>query len=201
MRYVKVIFSCLFLFLFYINQVVAQEIDNENSQNQFFEKSNLFYGGSLWLSFGSYTNVDVNIVFGSQVSDRWSVGISGKYQYYNDKRSIEGTFESNVFGGSVFSQFALVKDFRDFININGHSGIISHVEYEFLNTEYNYLYFDDPVEYYDRYWLHNMLVGGGYFQRIGPASMSYIILLWNVTSVDKNPYTYPQLRLGFSIGI
>ena len=202
MKFVKVLFSCLLLLLLLVNQVIAQESDEgENNSKQKENESHLFWGGSLWLGLGSYTYVDVNAVFGFQITERLSLGLSGKYQYYNDKRSIAGNFETSVYGGSVFSQFAVIKDFRNLVKVKGHSGIIAHVEYEFLNTEYNYIYFNDPDVNYNRYWLNNILIGGGYFQQIGRGSKSYIILLWNVNETADNPYTYPQLRIGFSIVI
>jgi hypothetical protein len=202
MKYVKVLLSGLLLFLFVVNQCFAQESNESDKNTKHKErKSHLFWGGSLWLSIGSYTYVDVNAVFGSQITERFSLGLSGKYQYYNDKRSISGNFETSVYGGSIFSQIAIVKDFRNLIKVKGHSGIIAHIEYEFLNTEYNYIYFNDPDLNYDRYWLHNILIGGGYFQQIGKDSKSYIILLWNVNETTDNPYTYPQLRIGFTIAI
>ncbi len=166
----------------------------------------LFWGGSLWLGFGSYTYVDVNAVFGSQLTERISVGISGKYQYYkdNDRNTVTGdfqTFETNVYGGSVFSQIAIIKDFRNLFKVKAHNGIVAHMEYEFLNTDYNYLHFNDLNTNRDRYWLHNVLIGGGYFQKLGKKAGSYIILLWNVNQTSDNPYDYPQIRIGFSVGI
>ena len=202
MKIAKVVLSFVFLVLISIYQIDAQE-DNkpdykkkEDSKEPYF-----FWGGSLWLGFGTYTYVDVNVTFGSQITERLSVGLSGKYQYYNDKRSISGNFETNVFGGSVFSQFAVIKDFRNLFKVKGHSGIIAHAEYEFLNTKYNYLYFNVQDTNKDRYWLHNMLLGVGCFQQLGKSTKSYILLLWNITKSLDNPYTYPQLRIGFTVAI
>ncbi|MFC2104617.1 hypothetical protein ACFLS4_04615 [Bacteroidota bacterium] len=203
--------QCLFIliltcFFFLDSSLHAQDKkkDKAKKTKKEIKEPYLFWGGSLWFGFGSYTYVDVNAVFGSQLTERLSLGLSGKYQYYKDKGSISGnlnTFETSVYGGSVFSQFAVIKDFRNLLKVKGHSGIIAHVEYEFLNTKYNYIYFDDPNSNRDRYWLHNTLVGGGYFQQMGKKAKSYIILLWNVTKTGDNPYTYPQLRVGFSVAI
>ncbi len=160
-----------------------------------------FFGGSLWLGFGSYTFVDVNATFGNQITERLALGVSGKYQYYNDKRSIEGNFETSVYGGSFYSQFAIIKDFRNIFHGKYQSGIIAHGEYELLNTKYNYIRFDDPNSNRDRYWLHTILVGGGYFQQLNERARSYIVLLWDVSNSEDNPYTYPQFRIGFTFAI
>jgi len=206
MKFIRFILA-LIIIVGFANQLNAQEKkDIIGKTNDEQKKPYLFLGGSLWMGFGSYTYVDVNLVFGSQLTERLSLGISGKYQYYKDKGglSLTGnfqTFETNVYGGSVFSQFAVIKDFRNLVKVKGHSGIITHVEYEFLNTDYNYIHFNDPNANRDRYWLHNVLIGGGYFQKMGKKASSYIILLWNINKADDNPYEYPQIRIGFSVGI
>lgn len=190
----------------YSNVALAQDKISDNKSKKEKNEPYLFWGGSLWMGFGSYTYVDVNAVFGSQLTERLSVGISGKYQYYKDEDRVAltgnfQTFETNVYGGSVFSQFAVIKDFRNLFDVKAHNGIIAHAEYEFLNTDYNYLHFNDTNTNRDRYWLHNVLVGGGYFQKMGKKASSYIIILWNLNKAVDNPYEYPQIRIGFSVGI
>lgn len=193
----------LIILIIIVFNVEAQDKGNLDKQKKDKKEPYLFWGGSLWLGFGSYTYVDVNATFGVQVTKRLNLGVSGKYQYYKDKGIISGTaesFETSVYGGSVYSQFAVIEDFRNLFKVKGHSGILAHVEYEFLNTKYNYVYFDDANSNRDRYWLHNLLIGGGYFQEFGKKSRSYIVMLWNVTRSNDNPYIYPQLRIGFSVG-
>jgi len=189
------------LSILFLTQVLLCSYLGAKSQEQKTEDENkpyLFWGGALWAGFGSYTYVDVNLIFGSQVTERLNLGVIGKYQYHKDKRAIGGDFETSVYGGSVFSQYAIVKDFRELFKIRDRSGIIAHVEYEFLNTKYNYLYFNVADPQKGRYWLNNVLIGGGYFQHMGERSKTFIILLWNVTETVDNPYTYPQLRIGFT---
>ncbi len=193
-----IIFIALTVNMAYSQDKTSKKLKKDKSE---IEEPYLFTGGSLWLGFGSYTFVDVNIVFGTQLTERLSMGLSGKYQYFNDKRSLSGNFETSVYGGSIFSQFAVIEDFRNLLKVKGHSGIIAHFEYEFLNTKYNYIYFNDTDTNKDRYWLHNILIGGGYFQQMSKKAKSYIIILWNVNQTVDNPYTYPQIRIGFTIAI
>lgn len=193
----------IILFLSTISEAQKKR-ESDNKPNKELKEPYFFWGGSLWLGFGTYTYVDVNLIFGTQLTERLSLGVSGKYQYYNQKGSVSSdfnTFETSVYGGSVFSQFQVIKDFRNLFKVKGHSGIIAHVEYEFLNTKYNYIYFNDSNSERSRYWLHNILIGAGYFQQMGKKSKSYIILLWNVNNTVDNPYIYPQLRIGFSVAI
>ncbi|HAF27518.1 MAG TPA: hypothetical protein DCG75_00580 [Bacteroidales bacterium] len=205
MKMIKSIFLIIILFISLNNQLNAQKKkDAETEPKEELKEPYFFWGGSLWLGFGTYTYVDVNLMFGTQLTERLSLGISGKYQYYNQKGSVAdnfNTFETSVYGGSIFSQFQVIKDFRNLFKVKGHSGIIAHAEYEFLNTKYNYIFFNDPDSYRSRYWLHNILIGGGYFQQMGKKTKSYIILLWNINNTADNPYIYPQFRIGFSVAI
>jgi len=183
------------------NDKTAESKKGKSKQENEIKYPYFFAGGSLWLGFGSYTYVDVNLMFGSQLTKRLNVGISGRYQYIHDKTYLEGEFETSVYGGSVFSQFAVIEDFRKLFNTKMHNGILIHAEYEFLNTKYNFLHFGDTDLGRDRYWLYNMLLGGGYFQQMGKQSKAYILILWNLTPSTDNPYTYPQIRVGFNIGL
>lgn len=205
MKLTKTFLLIIIFFISSFNQLEAQKKkDTDNKLKEELKEPYFFWGGSLWLGFGTYTYVDVNLTFGTQITERLSLGLSGKYQYYNQKGSVSSnyhTFETNVYGGSVFSQFQIIKDFRNIFKVKGHSGIIAHAEYEFLNTKYNYIYFNDLNSDRSRYWLHNILIGGGYFQQMGKKSKSYIILLWNINNAVDNPYIYPQLRIGFSVAI
>ena len=92
----------------------------------------------------------------------------------------------------------MVEDFRNILPVKSYSGIIAHIEYELLNTEYNYLYFETDNTNRSRYWLHNLLVGGGYNQRMAKKVNTYILVLWNLTQTNDNPYTYPQVKIGFT---
>ncbi len=175
--------------------------DNKKDAKKETKEPYIFMGGSLWFGFGSYTFFDINYIVGSQLTKRWNVGLSGKYQYYNDKRSIVGNFQTSVYGGSVFTQFAVINDFSDILPVKSHGGLIAHAEYELLNTEYNYLYFENDDTNRSRYWLQNVLVGGGYNHNMGRKVNTYIIILWNLTQSDDNPYTYPQIKIGFSFAL
>lgn len=200
------IIAILILMIHYIggfaqNKETIDSKKEKNKQGNEVKYPYFFAGGSLWLGFGSYTYVDVNLMFGSQLSKRLNIGVSGRYQYIHDKTYLQGEFETSVYGGSVFSQFAVIEDFRKLFKTKMHNGILIHAEYEFLNTKYNFLHFGETDLDRDRYWLNNMLLGGGYFQQMGKQSKAYILILWNLTPTTDNPYTYPQIRLGFNIGL
>ncbi|MGC9373768.1 MAG: hypothetical protein ACP5DQ_01860 [Bacteroidales bacterium] len=202
---VIIITSILFFsFSAFGQQKNAKDKKTKNTEEEIKEPY-FFWGGNLLLAFGNLDLVDINVLFGNQLTERIALGISGKYQYYNDKRNFDpsisstGNFEAHTYGGSVFLQFAVVKDFREILPLKTQSGIIIHAEYELLNTKFNYIHFDAPDSDKDRYWLHNYLLGGGYVQHMGKKAKSWIILLWNLQKTEDNPYEYPQFKIGFSV--
>ncbi|MEA2106852.1 MAG: hypothetical protein U9P82_09080 [Bacteroidota bacterium] len=200
-----IISSILFFSFSAFGQQKNDEKITKNTEKEEIKEPYFFWGGNLLLAFGNLDLVDINVLFGNQLTERIALGISGKYQYYNDKRNFDpsisstGNFEAHTYGGSVFLQFAVVKDFRKILPLKTQSGIIIHAEYELLNTKFNYIHFDAPDSNKDRYWLHNYLLGGGYVQHIGKKAKSWIILLWNLQKTEDNPYEYPQFKIGFSV--
>jgi len=201
-----IIIFTIFFFAFsaFGQQKNTQDKNTENTEKETKEPY-FFWGGNLLLAFGNLDLVDINVILGNQLTERISLGIGGKYQYYNEKRNFDpdnissSNFEAHTYGGSVFLQFAVIKDFRKILPLKTQSGLILHAEYELLNTKYNTIRFDATDSDKDRYWLHNYLLGGGYVQHMGKKAKSWIILLWNLQKTDDNPYEYPQFKIGFSV--
>jgi len=201
-----IIIFTIFFFAFsaFGQQKNTQDKNTENTEKETKEPY-FFWGGNLLLAFGNLDLVDINVILGNQLTERISLGIGGKYQYYNEKRNFDpdnissSNFEAHTYGGSVFLQFAVIKDFREILPLKTQSGLILHAEYELLNTKYNTIRFGVTDSDKDRYWLHNYLLGGGYVQHMGKKAKSWIILLWNLQKTDDNPYEYPQFKIGFSV--
>jgi len=207
MRKISVFIVSIILFFSFSavgQQKITKDKNTENTEEETKEPY-FFWGGNLLLAFGNLDLVDINVILGNQLTERIALGISGKYQYYNDKRNFDprisssGNFEAHTYGGSVFLQFAVVKDFREILPLKTQSGLILHAEYELLNTKYNTIRLGATDSDIDRYWLHNYLLGGGYVQHMGKRAKSWIILLWNLQKTEDNPYEYPQFKIGFSV--
>lgn len=163
---------------------------SQNSEGG-FDRSRMFTGGNFGLQLGTYTVIDVSPVLGYHFTDRLAAGVGGIYQYYSykDRYYPALNFNTDIYGGKVFGRFYFV----DFL--------FAHAEYEFLNLETQYFDPHNLRHQTPRFYVHSVLVGGGYVQRIGKASGIHLMLLYNLNETVDTPYRNPVIRMGFDIGL
>ncbi len=193
MRLSKYIIIILVFFSISVN-AYSQKEENENTKNL---KNKIFFGGSFSLQFGSITAINIDPVIGIRPIPRLSMGIGGKYQYYNSRSDVFNNYETHIFGGSIFSEYVIIKDLKNVLPVKVFGGLFTHIEYEALSLESKYFDISNTNIGKDRFWLNSFLLGGGYNQKIGNKSYIYILVLWNVTETINTPYTNPIYRIGF----
>lgn len=162
----------------------------------------LFYGGSLGLMFGNFTQVDINPVGGIWIIPQWSVGVGGRYSYYSQRTNFIGTptqvYRSHLWGGSVFTQILPVPDFSEISKLPFKGGILFHAEYEKLYIDRRIL---DPILSVEtgKTWVNLILIGGGYRQRIGDRAAFNVMVLWQIAQGGVSPYPQnPLLRVNIT---
>ncbi len=147
-------------------------------------KDRLYFGGNLGLQFGTQTVIMVNPIAGYMVTEKWSVGLGGKYQYYRYRdRTTE--FSSDMYGGSVFTRY-------DVFN-----GLFAYSEYELLNLAR----WDSYGRENGRVDVGSWFLGAGYAQPLGNRSSMNVMILYNLTETIYSPYSNPVFRVGFGVGI
>jgi len=142
----------------------------------------VFFGGSLGLSFGSYTSIRVYPMIGYKLTPKLSTGVKFMYEYAKHSSS-SNTY--NNYGGSIFARYRIIPQ------------IYVHAEYNYMNYQgYNYL-----NEGY-RYAVPYLFVGGGFVQRIGKNSYAYAEILFDVLNDSNSPYNEwnPFYSVGVSVG-
>ncbi|MCC9167616.1 hypothetical protein [Pontibacter harenae] len=146
----------------------------------------LYWGGSLGLQFGTFTNVSLLPIIGYRVTDRFSFGGGVVYNY----RSGGGVSLQN-YGGRAFTQVELIEI--------GGGAILAHGEIEALSAQY--LVYNPTTRFYDkqRKMLSLPLIGVGYRQRISEKASFDLLLLYNGSSDIANPYNNPVIRGGVNI--
>jgi hypothetical protein len=149
-----------------------------------FKMSKLFFGGSLGMTFGSFTSIRVNPLIGYSFTPKLSAGITGLYEY-RTYDYLGQTKKSNDYGGSIFARFRVVQP------------IYLHAEYSYISYE-----FYDVNDKSYRQGVPFLFVGAGYVQRVGKNTYVYGQILFDVIQSDKSPYSQwePFYSFGVSVG-
>jgi hypothetical protein len=166
-------------------------------------KEKIFFGGSLGLTIGTVTQIDIVPVAGIWIFPQWSMGVSGRYSYYSYKAMTIGLpnepYRTHIWGGSVFTQILPIADFSEVTPIKLHGGILFHAEYERLFVDRGLVNpFDTNAT--GKTWIELYLLGVGYRQKLGEKAALNIMLLWEVSNNRYSPYPQnPMLRINFTI--
>ncbi len=132
----------LLLVLSFTTASFCQERDEETPRNG-FKKENLFFGGNLGLTFGSYTFINVSPQVGYHVSKNFDLGLGPNFQYVSQKLyDYNGVEDSKqtlvVYGANLFTRFYPFK--QGFIQVQPEYNWISG-KYKYYNApSFNYSY-------------------------------------------------------------
>lgn len=147
-------------------------------------KDKIYFGGTIGLSFGSYTQIGLYPLIGYKITPKLSAGLKFSYQYVKDNRYSTAYSTSN-YGGSIFARYRLIPQ------------LYLHTEYEMINYE---LY--NSVGESERTWVPFLFVGAGFSQRLGGRSWLNIQILFDVLQNSNSPYNEwePFYSVGVGVG-
>ena len=147
-----------------------------------FDWDKVSYGGSAWLTFGTYSFIMVNPRVGYRLTDKLLVGTGITYMYMSDRRWTPA-FEQSAFGINPFANYEVFRGF----------GV--GVEGEWLNADvYRFNPFTGEYET-NREWIPHLFLGATYYPPIGGA---FIGVYWNVIfEPNRSMYDNPLIRFGF----
>lgn len=153
-------------------------------------RERMFFGGSLGLQFGTYTNINITPIVGLWVRPRIALGAGPNFTYYKDPY-----YKTTMYGGNAFVQFVPIKDINNGIPIGIHMGIFLHLEDEVLSLESAVW---DPQNPSTRFTVNTLLGGFGISQQLGRRSSLNLMFLWTLTDSGYSLYNNPEIRLSFS---
>ena len=148
----------------------------------------LVFGGNLGLNFGTETYVNISPLIGYKVTDRLTTGFGISYtyisqQYYN--------YKGHAFGGSVFTEFAVIKNISELIPLNMNFGLSIYGEYNFLNVRYLHL-----MDNFD--WINSPMLGLALKIPISYRSYVRVMFLYNFNDNLYSPYQNPVIMFNFN---
>ncbi len=154
---------------------------SSSSSGSGFDWDKVTIGGSVGLTFGSITFVEIAPTFGYFLTDNILAGVGANYTYYEEKAI---NFNTTLYGARAFGEYL----FNDL-------PFLAHTEVEMINLQWTQEERKNIVNFY---------VGGGLKQLIGGNSYFYILVLWNLnetreTIIIQQPN--PIIRGGVAIGL
>jgi hypothetical protein len=158
-----------------------------------FDKSRLFIGGSLGLSFGDYTIINVSPQVGYHFSEHFAAGAGVNYIYYNYKYyAADGSlYERDTYSYVGMNIFGRVYPIRQFF-------IQAQPELNYVwGSQKNYAYnvqSDLPSQF-----VPSLLLGGGAAIPAGNGAFT-ISVMYDVLQNSLSPY-YHQAVFGFGFAI
>ncbi|MBW2660360.1 MAG: hypothetical protein JRC87_12365 [Deltaproteobacteria bacterium] len=151
------------------------------SKSQKSIKDNIFYGGYINLSFGSYTVIGIEPMVGYKLTPKLSTGVKVRYNYIQDDRYAQSRTTS-TYGGSIFGRYLVTPKF--------------YAQAEAASYSYEFFYRTGGSE---REWVPFLLMGGGFIQPLSERTWLNIEILFDVLQDEKSPYE--DWEPFFSIGI
>lgn len=159
-------------------------------------KDRFYYGGNFWLSFGNVTLVNISPRIGYRLSDDFSLGLGGRYQYSSFKPYQSSGYRetASVYGGSAFARYDMFDN------------LFLLTEYESLNVT-NFFYYPGATN--QQHWTDFWFIGGGYGHNIGGGFRFQALVMYDILNNPDLGFFYPRLtrkypliiRFGVTFGI
>lgn len=178
----KKLFAVAALSLILIQSTNAQDSQNGGG----FDKSKLFFGGALGLSFGTYTIVNVSPLVGYRFSPLFAAGAGVNYSYYGYDDGYY-TYKQSYAGMSIFGRLFPIQQF--FIQVQ------PQLDYMWYSQSVDGPNNDQPPVKINQF-VPSLLMGGGAAIPTGGNGAITISIMYDVLQNFYSPY-YHQAVYGF----
>jgi hypothetical protein len=194
----KIFFSLLF-----VSSSMSIMAQDDNADEKFFKKENVFTGGTLNLSFGNLiTNVGISPFFGYSINRYIDVAGSIGFNYVSQRDFLEvnDRLRQTLFGPGAFVRIFPI----DFVFAQ------AQYEYNIMTNRYRPAPGSLRNEGVFSFDAHSLLLGGGISSgRRFPQQKSYYYfsVLWDFGNAPNSPYkdnlnrSVPIIRAGYNIAL
>jgi len=142
---------------------------------------NVFFGGTIGLSFGNYFRVSVQPLVGYNFSPKFSGGVKLGYEYIKDSR-YDPTVTWNNYGASVFGRFRFIPQ------------AYLHAEFAYANYGRKTANFES-----ERFWVPFLYLGAGYYKPLTRSTALFVEVLFDVLQDSNSPYDAWQPMISFGV--
>jgi hypothetical protein len=183
---IRIIIVTFFLLLTAVNFISGQQVREEKPPL----RERMFFGGSLGLQFGTYTDIQITPIVGLWVRPRVAIAAGPNYRFYKDPY-----YSTSIYGANGYIQFVPLKDLNNVVPVGIHMGIFLHLEDELMSLESAVWDQSNPN---DRFTVNTVLAGFGISQQMGQRSSINVMFLWALNNSVYGLYSNPEIRLSFS---
>jgi hypothetical protein len=182
----RIIMTACFLMLASVNIVSGQR----ESEQKPPLRERMFFGGSLGLQFGTYTDIQITPLVGLWVRPRLAIAAGPNYRFYKDPY-----YSTSIYGANGYVQFVPLKDLNNLVPAGIHLGFFLHLEDELMSLESAVW---DQTNPNTRFTINTVLAGFGISQQMGQRSSINLMFLWALNNSVYGLYSNPEIRLSFS---
>lgn len=165
-------------------QIRAEDVDVRDLPT----RERIFVGGFLGLQAGTFTAVSLHLHGGYLITNRFSAGVGGNYQYTREVWF--GTdYTTHFYGANVFSRFQII------------SGFFLHGEYERIRLQSRLPTLNPDFDPDERSSIteDNYFLGAGYGLPLSQRATINILLLYNFNQNSQAYLDNPFFRVGVDI--
>lgn len=164
------------------------QVEQQQTQGELpkpgLDKSKIYYGGYMTMSFGKYTVIGAQPMVAYKLTPKFSVGGQVSYEYISDTRYDREQNGSN-YGASLFSRYRV------------SPRLYSHAEFSYMSYKWFYSFGDS-----ERKWAPMLYLGAGYSQPIAKNTWLNAQVLFDVINHENSPYKdwEPYFSVGVGVG-
>lgn len=150
----------------------------------------LRFGGGIGLNFGDITYINISPRVSYLATERLTIGTGGSYMFYKNKYY---NYQNSIFGASVYSGFAIIKNIGNIFPGDRESGsVLAYAEAKALNLDPD---MDFTKSRDERFWLMQPMAGVGFKIPAGIDSYALILFLYNFNEQIYSPAQNPVINV------
>jgi hypothetical protein len=163
------------------------------AQDDAWKQNRWVFGGNAALAFGTdFTVIGAAPTVGYRFTERITAGGGGLYFYQRWRTWGGGMRSTQIYGPQGFARIRLANNL-----ISEGDRLFLQSDYYLVNTEA----FSLIDQRFDRVWVAQWFVGGGYFMQVGRNMFAGLMVMWDVIDDRRAPFPNPMIRGGVSFGL
>ncbi len=178
----KILLSFLFLTFFF----------NVASGNETAGRKH-FFGSYIGIHMGDINQFDITPMAGYVFTPKLRVALTGKYQFYRNKRLLN-MFDTHIYGTGLLVDYFLVENLDELLPFRMQGGLFLHAETELISLERRH--FGSGDDEGGRFWHPVYLAGGGFRYQTGENSFVNLAVLFELDINGVSLYPPTVFRIG-----